>query len=45
MTTRFWLSLSLSALMAGPAAAQDVQRVLQSTATAMGVENLWVANY
>ena len=45
MTTRFWLSLSLSALMAGPAAAQDVQRVLQSTATAMGVENLSSIRY
>ena len=31
--------------MAGPAAAQDVQRVLQSTATAMGVENLSSIRY
>ena len=45
MATRFWLSLSLTALMAGSAAAQDVQRVLQATATAMGVENLASIQY
>ncbi|MBM64118.1 MAG: hypothetical protein CL484_14310 [Acidobacteria bacterium] len=45
MTTRFWLSLSLSVLIAGPAAAQNVQGVLQSTATAMGMENLTSIQY
>ena len=45
MATRLWLSLSLSALMAGPAAAQSAQSVLQSTATAMGMENLTSIRY
>ena len=45
MPTRFWLSLSLSVLMAAPAAAQNVQSVLQSTATAMGMENLTSIRY
>ena len=45
MTTRFWLSLSLSALMTGPAAAQSVQSVLQATAIAMGMENLSSIEY
>ena len=45
MTTRFWVSLSLSALMTGSAAAQSVQTVLQSTATAMGIENLTSIQY
>ena len=45
MATRFWLSLSLSALMTGPATAQSVQRVLQTTATTMGMENLTSIDY
>ena len=45
MTARFWLSLSLSALMTGSATAQSVQSVLQSTATAMGMENLTSIQY
>ena len=45
MTRRFWLSLSLSTLMTAPAAAQSVQSVLQSTATAMGMENLTSIQY
>ena len=45
MTRRFWLSLSLSVLMTAPAAAQSVQRVLQSVATAMGMENLTSIQY
>ena len=45
MATRFWLSLSLSALMTGSTAAQDVQRILQSTATAMGMENVASIRY
>ena len=45
MTTRFWLSLSLSALMIGSATAQSVQSVLQTTATAMGMENLTSIQY
>ena len=45
MTTRLWLSLSLSVLMTAPAAAQSVQSVLQSTATAMGMENLTSIQY
>jgi glyoxylase-like metal-dependent hydrolase (beta-lactamase superfamily II) len=45
MATRFWLLLSLTALMAGSAAAQDVQSVLQSTATAMGVANMESIRY
>ena len=45
MTARFWLSLSLSALMTGSATAQSVQNVLQTTATAMGMENLTSIQY
>ena len=45
MTTRFWLSLSLSVQMTAPAAAQSVQSVLQSVATAMGMENLSSIQY
>jgi glyoxylase-like metal-dependent hydrolase (beta-lactamase superfamily II) len=48
MATRFWLSLSLSALMTlmtGSAAAQNVQSVLQATAIAMGMENLTSIRY
>ena len=45
MTTRFWFSLSLSVLMTAPAAAQGVQSVLQSVATAMGMENLTSIQY
>ena len=45
MSRRFWLSLSLSVLMTAPAAAQSVQRVLQSVATAMGMENLTSIQY
>ena len=45
MTTRFWLSVSLSVLMAGTAAAQSVQSVLQTTATAMGMESLTSIQY
>ena len=45
MPTRFWLSLGLSALLTAPAAAQSVQSVLQSTATAMGMENLTSIRY
>ena len=45
MTTRFWLSLSLSVLMTAPAAAQSVQSVLQTVATAMGMENLTSIQY
>ena len=45
MTTRFWLSLSLTALMTGSAAAQSVQGVLQSAATAMRMENLTSIQY
>ena len=45
MTTRFWLSLSLSVLMTAPAAAQSVQSVLQTVAIAMGMENLTSIQY
>jgi len=45
MVTRFWLSLSLTALMAGSAAAQDVQSVLRTAATAMGVDNMESIHY
>ena len=45
MVTRFWLSLSLTALMAGSAAAQDVRSVLQTAATAMGVANMESIRY
>ena len=45
MATRLWLSLSLAALMAGSAAAQDVQRVLQTAATAMGAADMESIRY
>ena len=45
MVKRFWLSLSLAALMAGSAAAQDVRSVLQTAATAMGVTNVKSIQY
>ena len=45
MATRFFLSLSLTALMVGSAAAQDVQRVLQTAATAMGVTAMESVRY
>ena len=45
MTRRLWLSLSLLALMTGPAAGQSAQSVLQATATAMGMENLTSIEY
>ncbi len=45
MTRRLWLSLSLLAMMTGPAAGQSVQSVLQATATAMGMENLTSIQY
>ena len=45
MATRFWLSLSLSALIAGSAGAQDVHSVLQTAATAMGVANVESIRY
>ena len=45
MVTRFWLSLSLTALMAGSAAAQDVHSVLQTAATAMGVADMESIHY
>ena len=45
MGTRFWLSLSLSALITAPVAAQSVQSVLQATAIAMGMENLSSIEY
>ncbi|PYS45853.1 MAG: hypothetical protein DMG13_31170 [Acidobacteria bacterium] len=45
MTNRFWLSLSLAALMAGSAAAQDGRSVLQAAATAMGVNNMKSIQY
>jgi len=45
MAKRFWLSLSLAALMAGSAAAQDARSVLQTAATAMGVSNMKSIQY
>ena len=45
MATRVWLLVSLSALMTAPTGAQSVQNVLQSTATAMGMENLTSIQY
>ena len=45
MVTRFWLSLSLTTLIAGSAAAQDVQSVLRTAATAMGVDNMESIHY
>lgn len=40
MATRLWLSLSLAALMAVSAPAQNAQSVLQAAAKAMGIENM-----
>ena len=45
MAKRFWLSLSLTALMAGSAAAQDVQSVLQTAAAAMGAADMESIRY
>lgn len=45
MATRLFLSLSLTVLMAGSAAAQDVQRVLRTAATAMGVDAMESIRY
>jgi glyoxylase-like metal-dependent hydrolase (beta-lactamase superfamily II) len=45
MAKRLWLSLSLAALMAGSAAAQDPRNVLQAAATAMGVANMKSIQY
>ena len=45
MAARFWLSLSLAALTTGSPAAQSVQSVLQTTAVAMGMENLTSIQY
>ena len=45
MAKRFWLSLSLAALMAGSTAAQDARSVLQTAATAMGVTNMKSIQY
>ena len=45
MVTRFCLSLSLTALMAGSAAAQNVHEVLQTAATAMGVADMESIHY
>jgi hypothetical protein len=45
MAKRFWLSLSLAALVAGPGAAQDPRSVLQAAANAMGVANMESIQY
>ncbi len=45
MAKRFWLSLSLTALMAGSATAQDVGGVLQTAATAMGAVDMESIRY
>ena len=45
MVTRLWLALSLTAMMAGSAAAQDVQRVLQTAATTMGAADMESIRY
>jgi glyoxylase-like metal-dependent hydrolase (beta-lactamase superfamily II) len=45
MAKQFWLSLSLAALMAGSATAQDARAVLQAAATAMGVNNMKSVQY
>ncbi len=45
MAKRFWLSLSLAALVAGPGAAQDPRSVLQAAANAMGVANMKSIQY
>ncbi|OFW03042.1 MAG: hypothetical protein A3I61_05455 [Acidobacteria bacterium RIFCSPLOWO2_02_FULL_68_18] len=45
MTTRLWLSVSLAALMAVSAPAQDARSVLQAAAKAMGVENMRSIQY
>jgi len=45
MATRLWLSLSLAALMAVSAPAQDARSILQAAAKAMGVENMRSIQY
>jgi glyoxylase-like metal-dependent hydrolase (beta-lactamase superfamily II) len=45
MAKRLWLSLSLAALMAGSAAAQDAPSVLRAAAAAMGVSNVKSIQY
>lgn len=45
MATRLWLSLSLAALMAVSAPAQDARSVLQAAAQAMGVEGMRSIQY
>ena len=45
MATRIWLSLTLAALMAVSAPAQDARSVLQAAAKTMGVENLRSIQY
>ena len=45
MATRLWLSVSLAALMAVSAPAQNAQSVLQAAAKAMGVENMRSITY
>ncbi len=45
MAKRFWLSLSLAALMAGSAGAQDARSVLQAAAAAMGITNMTSIQY
>ena len=45
MASRVWLFLTVVALTAGPAAAQDARSVLQAAATAMGVSNVKSIQY
>ena len=45
MAKRFWVSLSLAALMAGSAAAQDVNSVLRTAAAAMGMNDMKSIQY
>src|SRR5215510_6071409 len=45
MAKRFWLSLSVIVLMAGAAAAQDLQSVLQAAQAAMGMNNMKSIQY
>ncbi|MBI2188492.1 MAG: MBL fold metallo-hydrolase [Acidobacteria bacterium] len=45
MATRLWLSLSLAALTAASAPAQDARSALQAAAKAMGVENMRSIQY
>src|SRR5882724_1414889 len=45
MRKQFWMSLSLVALMAGSAAAQDVTSVLRTAATAMGMNDMKSIQY